>query len=256
VRLLDLEALDDRMLDGLEFCAKAFAAFDRMRGAPDGATALRMRRSRQAKRLVEEVLPIADYILARYRLGLRLKVRWLSGNQPFDARLVSHELRPGGTRIRRVQLLEVTRAVHPNEHLSREHVTLEGGSFGARGTQRDPKTKRTVSRASVYKNSERQLELAGFVQNIVAQKAAKAYPPRTSLIVVCVTEIPLDEHEWYELVEAVQRHVVQDTFREIVLQDPLRGRIATLVQNRRSNRRRSNQCLQPTAAGPIMSRRG
>jgi len=248
VRIPDLEALDNRMLDGLEFCAKAFAAFDRMRAAPAGSTALRMRRSVQAKRLIEEVLPIADYVLARYRLGRRLRVRWLSGNQPFDARLLSDELRPGGTRVRKVQLLEVTRAVHSNEHLSREHVTREGGSFGARGTHRDPRTKRTVSRPTVYKNSERQLELATLVCNIVDQKAIKAYPPRTTLIVDCVTEIPLDKHEWDELVESVQQHVVQQTFGEIVLQDPLRGRTATLVRRPKPNRRRSNPRLDLSAA--------
>lgn len=245
MRFPDLDALDNRMLDGLEFCARAFAAFDRMRGAPNGPTTLRMRRSPQAKKLLEEVLPIADYILAKYSLGLRLKVRWLSGNQPYDARLVCSGLLSGGRRMPKVQHLEVTTAVHSNEHLSREHVTREGGSFGARGTQRDPITKHTVSRPSVYRNSERQLELAGFVGNIVARKAAKPYPPRTSLIVVCVTEVPLDEHEWCELVESVQRHVVQDRFREVVLQDPLQRRIATLAASPKSNRRRSNKPLQP-----------
>jgi hypothetical protein len=255
VRLPDLDGLDDRMLDGLEFCARAFAAFDRMRGAPNGPTTLRMRGSPQAKKLLEEVLPIADYILARYSPGLRLKVRWLSGNQPFDARLVCFGLLSGGRRMPKVQHLEVTTAVHSNEHLSREHVTREGGSFGARGTQRDPLTKRTVSRPSVYKNSERQLELASFVRNIILRKATKEYPPRTSLIVVCRTEVPLDEHEWCELVEAVRHGVVQDKFREVVLQDPLLRRIATLASIQKSSRSRSNKDLQPTA-GAIMRRRG
>ena len=82
---LDLSALDDRLLDGLKFCLKVYDLFDQVRSEPDGLGKIRLLKTKREKRLLEELLPIAQYIQARYRAGNRLKVRWLSGSQPYDA---------------------------------------------------------------------------------------------------------------------------------------------------------------------------
>src|SRR5689334_18068780 len=82
---LDLSALDDNLLDGLRFCTKAYDLLDQIRAEPDGLGKIRLLSSKREKRLLEELLPIAQYIQARYRTGNRLKIRWLSGSQPYDA---------------------------------------------------------------------------------------------------------------------------------------------------------------------------
>ena len=83
---LDLSALDDRLLDGLRFCTKVYDLFDQIRCLePDGLGKIRLLSSKREKRLLEELLPIAQYIQARYHVGNRLKVRWLSGSRPYDA---------------------------------------------------------------------------------------------------------------------------------------------------------------------------
>src|SRR5213078_862116 len=82
-----LESIDGCMLDGLEFCARAYAAFDAIRNSRGGVEELRMRKTQRAKKIVEEVLPLARYVQMRYGPGLRIKLRWRGGNQRGDAYL-------------------------------------------------------------------------------------------------------------------------------------------------------------------------
>src|SRR5262245_206815 len=86
---LDLSTFDDQLLDGLDFCKLVYELFDQVRSGPDGVAKLRLRPTKTEKRLVEELIPIAHYVQARYREGRRIKVRWCSGAQPYDAILWS-----------------------------------------------------------------------------------------------------------------------------------------------------------------------
>src|SRR5713226_6039519 len=86
---LDLSTFDAKLLDGLDFCRKVYDLFDQVESAPDGIAKLRLRSTKIEKRLTEELIPIARYVQARYREGRRIKVRWLSGSQPYDAVLLS-----------------------------------------------------------------------------------------------------------------------------------------------------------------------
>jgi hypothetical protein len=109
---LDLSTFDGQLLDGLDFCRKVYDLFDQVQNGPDGIAKLRLRSSKNEKRLVEELIPIARYVQARYREGRRIKVRWLSGSQPYDAvlwssgGLVEHHM------AAKKVLVEVTTAVH------------------------------------------------------------------------------------------------------------------------------------------------
>src|SRR5690348_3189352 len=97
---LRFEALDGILTDGLQFCSQVYDFFDRIWKTTDGIARLRLRPSSLEKRLIEELLPIAQYVQSRYRLGRRIKVRWLSGSQPFEAilwsagGLVKHRMAP------------------------------------------------------------------------------------------------------------------------------------------------------------------
>src|SRR5258705_9198828 len=88
-RKLDLSAFDGRLLNGLDFARKAYDLFEQVRKGPDGVAKLRLRPTKDEKRLIEELIPLARYVQARYSHGRRIKIRWLSGSQPYDAILLS-----------------------------------------------------------------------------------------------------------------------------------------------------------------------
>ncbi len=117
-----LESLDNRFLDGLEFCSAAYDALDAIRSTPQGIEELRLRRSRRSKKLLEEILPLAAFIQDRYRPGCRLRIQWVGGNQPFDARVLYRGPLVDWMEIPKRQYLEVTTAVQPTEHLVRERL--------------------------------------------------------------------------------------------------------------------------------------
>ena len=133
---LDLSTLDGRLLDGLNFCRKVYELFAQTRAGADGIANLRLRPTKLEKRLIEELIPIARYVQARYREGRRVKVRWLNGSQPYDAMLLcSGAFVDEGITPRRI-LVEVTTCVHPNEYLARQLLNEKGFSFGVKGISR------------------------------------------------------------------------------------------------------------------------
>jgi hypothetical protein len=66
---LDLLTLDAQILDGLDFCRRVYDLFDQVRSDPDGIAKLRLRRTKNEKRLIKELIPIARYVQARYHEG-------------------------------------------------------------------------------------------------------------------------------------------------------------------------------------------
>ena len=79
---------DGEIIDGLRFCSLTYKLFDKIRGAENGPSRLRMRDSQVEKKLLEELLPICKYIQAKYRAGKYISVRWASGSQQFDAQVI------------------------------------------------------------------------------------------------------------------------------------------------------------------------
>jgi hypothetical protein len=123
---LDLSTFDGRLLDGLNFCRKVYELFNQTRASPGGIGKLRLRPSKNEKRLIEELIPVARYVQARYREGRRIKVPWLSGSQPYDAVLLSSgAFVDKGITARRV-VVEVTTAVHRNDYLVRRRLHEQG----------------------------------------------------------------------------------------------------------------------------------
>src|SRR5712692_12083084 len=115
----DLKELDNHVLNGLYFCKKVYDLFEQIRKTPDGIKRLRLRKSKNEKKLIEELIPIARYVQARYSQGRRLKIRWIDGGQQYDARLLSSGALVDNRLASRRQCIEVTTAVHENDHLLR-----------------------------------------------------------------------------------------------------------------------------------------
>lgn len=230
--------LDDRLLDGLDFCGRVYELFDEVRRAPDGVTKLRLRPSKLEKRLIEELLPIARYVQIRYREGRRVKVRWLSGSQPYDAVLwssgviVQHHMAP------RRLLVEVTTAVHQNDHLARRLLQEEGGSFGVKGISRDKKTGGLISTPHGHANDEIVSDLAAQIAKCISNKTGKGYPFGTALIVRCVANTVTLESEFEVAVQRVREMQIHHGFREVFVLDSVSLASATLFGRQPERRRR------------------
>jgi hypothetical protein len=214
-----LEALDNELLDGLAFCAKAYDIFDEIRSSPNGIEELRLRRSRRSKKLLEEILPLAAFVQARYGPGRRLRIRWRGGNQGYDALLRCSGAVVENMKIPRTQYIEVTTAVHPTEYLVREQVNAEGFSFGARGTRRDPKTRKIISVPVACENVSHLEALTTLIRARIAEKASKRYPAQTCLLVQCELGVVVLEEEWDEIIQALRAalRTERHRFREVVI---------------------------------------
>jgi len=238
---VDLSRLDGQLLDGLDFCRRVYDLFDHIQHGPDGIERLRLRKTKAEKRLIEELIPIARYVQSRYREGRRIKVRWLSGSQPYDAilwsrgGLVSHGMAP-----RRV-LVEVTGSMHENEYLARRLLHERGGSFGVKGMARDKKTGVVTSKPHVHKNQEIMVDLADQIIERVKEKAAKGYSWNTVLIIQCFANTLTLESEWESAVQRVENAQPHIPFREVFLIENVSSYSATLYGDwrRRHGRHRS-----------------
>jgi hypothetical protein len=234
---LDLSTFDGRLIDGLEFCGKVYDLFDHTKQQPDGVAKLRLRSTKSEKRLLEELIPLARFVQARYREGRRIKVRWFSGSQPYDAilwssgGLVTHGMAP------RRQLVEITTSVHPDDYLDRQLFHAKGMSWGVKRIWRNKKTREIVSEPYVYRNDERSVDLAKQVLDRLKEKSAKKYPAGTVLIVNCDSDGLLLEDEWDKAVQHVNDAQQHLAFREVFLVEPSWGYSATLYGKRTPTRR-------------------
>jgi hypothetical protein len=235
---LNLATFDDRLLNGLDFCRKVYDLFEQVRSGPEGVRKLRLRPTKSEKRLIEELIPIARYVQARYSEGRRIKVRWLSGSQPYDAVLWSSGgLVEHGVAPRRL-FVEVTVATHQNEYLTRQALEEQGGSFGPKIISREKKTGRIVSEPYVHTNDELVVDLSAQIIDRIKTKAAKRYPPGTVLIVQCFPNSLILDSEWNEAIERVNRARVHLAFREVYVFGNVMSHSATLYGERKRRRSR------------------
>jgi hypothetical protein len=221
-----LEELNGRLMDGLTFCKKAYRLFDTIRNGPEGVKRLRLRPGHdEAKKLIEEVLPIARYVQMKYSLKTRLKIRWIDGSQPYDAYLsvsvpkyVPEEVRKTYPRD---QHLEVTTAAYRNDFLSRLQLHTVGGSFGPREIKRDLKTGKISSKPHVYDRQKMPSDFSALVKGRIKSKAKKNYPENTSLVIRCELDTIFLDNEWDCMIEEVRKAEIKHRFREIFLFDSL-----------------------------------
>jgi hypothetical protein len=238
---LDLSTFDGQLLDGLEFCQRVYDLFDQTRRQPDGIAKLRLRPTKDEKRLLEELIPLARFLQARYREGRRIKVRWFSGSQPYDAILWSSGGLVTHGMARRRQFVEVTTSVHPNDYLDRQLFHTKGISWGVKRIWRNKKTKEIVSEPYVYRNDERSVDLANQILERLKDKSAKKYPAGTVLIVNCDSDGLLLEDEWDQAIRRVNDAQQHLAFREVFLVETGRGYSATLYGKRIPIRRRKTR---------------
>ena len=233
----DLSALDDKLLDGLEFCSKAYDLFDLVMAQPDALERIRIREDVVEKKLVEELLPIAHYVQHQYRAGNRFQIQWSNGSQPYDAILFSPQSMVEKAGKPEKIMIEATSALHPNDHVSRRVGHEDGLSWGPRSVEKDPKTGKKTTKAVALGHLENSSELAGFIIRMLEKKNAKNYPLETVLVINCTTFGIMYDDEWKATVEMVEKTNLHKNFREVYLVEPLRNRSVTLwggSKNRRT----------------------
>lgn len=232
-----LADFDDRLMNGMDFCKKAYSLFEEIRMSPNGVERLRLRKGRLEKKLLEELLPIARYIQARYSHGRQLKVRWKDGTQSYDARLLSSGALVDRKLVPKRQYLEVTTAVHENDHISRAIFNRDGRVYGVKGIRKDPNTRDYVSEPYVYTNREMPDDLAAKITERITAKAKIKYPLNTSLIIQCFLATLFFEDEWEYSIKKAKDSGIQHPFREIFVFDSNHHYAATLYGETRRRRK-------------------
>ncbi|MBO9685350.1 MAG: hypothetical protein J7598_01945 [Mitsuaria chitosanitabida] len=214
-----LDPLHDAELDGLDFARTAFRLFDEVYNLADDGNTLRQRKG-DVGRLVEEVLPIARYLLSNYGAGQYIRVRWMRGSQQFDATVTAHGARIDHQVWPTEGALEVTTALHPNSYLMRELLNAKGGCFGLDGLSRlkDSDGSKAVSSVPTsHTNSDFVADMAGIVISAVRAKIAKRYPPGTTLIVSVELNNAYSPQEWEQLLRLVREERMEHSFRQVFL---------------------------------------
>lgn len=234
---VDLSVVDDKLLDGLKFCTKVYDIFEQIRAEPGGLTKIRLLSTPREKKLLEELLPIATYIQSQYRACNRIKVRWLSGSQQYDAITWSplEMVKKGG--VPRKLFVEVTTSVHKHAHYARKLLVEKGGSFGAKGIKINKLTGVPDSVPYVNVNDEGINDLALQIIRRIHDKAQKNYPYNTVLIVNCTADGVVLEAEWNEAIQRVKNTDIHNAFRQVFLIEPTGRHTAELWGGRNRPKR-------------------
>lgn len=213
-----LSEFDGNLLDGLEFCSKVYTLYQSIRDADDGPSRFRMRPSKLEKKLLEELLPICRYVQASYRTGRYISVRWVDGNQGYDAEIVQRGAYVSVNSYPATAHLEVTCAVHKNEHLIRELLETDGVAFGVEGVRR-LKNRKIESIPKGWSGNEHVESYSKLVLEEISKKAKKGYPENTTLIVQCTLNSVYMPDEWNALIARVRETLPETSFREIYFYD-------------------------------------
>lgn len=213
-----LAEFDGIVLDGLAFCARAYALFERLRAPPDGPDRLRLRASNVEKKLIEELLPICRYVQFYYRPGRYISVCWIAGNQTFDAKLYQKGSLIDLGFYPETAFLEVTGAMHKNEHWIRKLLSEGRAAFAPEGITKR-KGKPVESKPVIFSNSKHVERFVPIVLEQLEKKIGNSYPADTSLVVECSLNRLYTPNEWTLLANEVKQQLPAHNFREILLID-------------------------------------
>jgi hypothetical protein len=175
---------------------------------------------------MEEILPLARFVQVKTRPGNELKIKWIHGNQQFDAYFKQFgSYVENGFSIPE-GCLEVTGIYHPNHYLARELSNNGEIFFSYDGLKRDKNTKSILSTPVVRGGLEFVENMAKASVEQIRKKSKISYPDNTILIVDCSLDIYYYEHEWHHFLCKVRENMPSHSFKEIFLYDSLVGRHA------------------------------
>ena len=218
---ISLDRFDGKLIDGLKFCSLVYELFENIRESEGGPSRLRIRPTTLEKRLLEELLPICKYVQENYRIGRYMSIKWIDGDQTYDAELVQRGAYVSKDYYPPNGYLEVTCTMHPNEYLSRERLEKTGGCFGVSGLKR-LKDGCIESEPVGFTNDEHVQQYIDIFLKQISKKATKPYPDNTVLIVQCTMNTVYMEDEWDTFVKTIDERLPIHPFSEIFIFDDLR----------------------------------
>ena len=225
---ITLDSFHNKWLVGFSFCQKAYKLFNQIKSETNGLERLRIRQSELERDLIQEILPLAKFVQIKTRPGNELKIKWMNGDQQFDAYFIqSGSCVDNGFSIPKGHL-EVTGVYHPNHYLAKELLKSGEAFFGYDGLMRDKKTKSIHSTPIVRKGLEFVENMATLALDQIKKKSEIPYPDNTILIIECNLNIYYYEHEWYHFLCKVRENMPLHSFKEILLYDSLVGQHAYL----------------------------
>lgn len=223
-----LAELNGVLLDGLEFCSRTYALFERLRAAPDGRNRLRLRATSAEKKVLEELLPICRYVQTYYRPGRYISVRWLDGSQSFDAELHQRGDYVDMGYYTALAYLEATTVMHENEHWIWKLLSEGQPAFAPEGVTK-VKRQPVKSKPVVFTNTEHVERFISIVLSQLSKKAEIHYPADTSLVVQCSLNSLYTLDDWDLLIREVKRQMPAHKFREVLLLEGTRELAAALA---------------------------
>ena len=225
---ITLDSFHNKSLNGFSFCQKAYKLFNQIKSETNGLERLRMRQSELERKLIIEILPLAKFVQIKTKPGNELKIKWMNGDQTFDACFVQFgSYVDNGFSIPKGHL-EVTGVYHPNHFLANELLNSGETFFGCDGLMRHKKTK-TIHSTPIAKNRLESAEnMATLAIGQIKKKSEKPYPDKTILIVECNLDTYYYEHEWHHFLCKVREDIPSHSFKEILLYDSLVGQYAYL----------------------------
>ncbi len=214
-----LDTFHDKWMDGYLFCRRVYRWLEQIKKQPGGLSKLRGRKSTEERKLIQELLPLAQFIRVKYRPGNSIRIKWKNGNQPYDAMIRQTDFLSRSSRYPSDQFIEVTCAEHPNEYLARELSAADIGRSSVEGLYRDKESKTIISVPTVRSGYEHVDSFVEFVSARISEKASKAYPDNTVLIVACDLCTPFvpDEFEYFD--RAIKSRNKEHPFLEILVFD-------------------------------------
>ena len=211
-----LNDLDGKMIDGLEFCSKVYCLFEKLRIKADRCEKIPLRETSSGKLMIEELLPICRYVQTCYRAGRYISVKWINGNQTYDAELVQRGDYVELGYYPENAFLEVTSAMHENEHW----MWKLSPAFAPEGVKRGKDGTR-VCEPVTFTNMEHVENFVPLVLKSIEVKSKKNYPENTSLIVQCFLNTLYLNDEWEYLISKVRENVKDHPFNELLVFDGL-----------------------------------
>ncbi len=240
--MLLLKDFDNQLINGLDFCKMAYTLFESIRKSPNGIEMLRLRKGKLEKKLLEELLPIAQYVQSKYNHGRQIKVRWKDGSQNYDAHIFSSGAVVEKHFMPKSNAIEVTTAVHENDHIFRNLINKRGYAFSVKGIRKVPKTQKYSSTPHVYTNDEAIKDLALKIFSSIMAKNEKSYPRKTTLIIQCFLDTLFTEDEWDATILTVKNDLTKHKFYEIFIFDSNNHYSATLYGKIMESSRNKIKC--------------
>lgn len=209
----------EKKLPAEAFIKNAFSAFENLQQSDNGKTILRLRKGDFAKKLIEEILPIAIFLKYFKKLGVNLHCQYFPGDQSgYDAKMYCEGTLVENHFLKSEYSLEVSLACHPKDYLMRECLEKGVPCFGGDGIER--LRNGTIESVPIVTDPDEIIQkLANWIESRLTSKENKGYPDAAStfLIIPIFPDILLWPNEWTEILQKLKLTADNSSFCDLFI---------------------------------------